>query len=223
MLTPVLLVLIAAAAYVLGSVNGSIIVSRYLFHSDVRTMGSGNAGLTNFYRNYGPKGIAGVLGIDIAKGVLAALIGGLVFPLATGDQALKPEYVDIGRLFAVFCLILGHVFPVFYGFRGGKGILCGVSAVFIVDYNAGVIALVVFVLAFLLTRYVSLGSVLGTISMPVTLLAKGFSGLCLILACLSVLLVIMKHGENIVRIIRHKEPRFVFRRDLSHKLDEDNF
>jgi len=223
MLTPVLLVLIAAAAYVLGSVNGSIIVSRYLFHSDVRTMGSGNAGLTNFYRNYGPKDIAGVLGIDIAKGVLAALIGGLVFPLATGDQALKPEYVDIGRLFAVFCLILGHVFPVFYGFRGGKGILCGVSAVFIVDYNAGVIALVVFVLAFLLTRYVSLGSVLGTISVPVTLLAKGFSGLCLILACLSVLLVIMKHGENIVRIIRHKEPRFVFRRDLSHKLDEDNF
>ena len=223
MLTPVLLVLIAAAAYVLGSVNGSIIVSRYLFHSDVRTMGSGNAGLTNFYRNYGPKGIAGVLGIDIAKGVLAALIGGLVFPLATGDQALKPEYVDIGRLFATFCLILGHVFPVFYGFRGGKGILCGVSAVFIVDYNAGVIALVVFVLAFLLTRYVSLGSVLGTISVPVTLLAKGFSGLCLILACLSVLLVIMKHGDNIVRIIRHKEPRFVFRRDLSHKLDEDNF
>lgn len=223
MLTPVLLVLIAAAAYVLGSVNGSIIVSRYLFHSDVRTMGSGNAGLTNFYRNYGPKGIAGVLGIDIAKGVLAALIGGLVFPLATGDQALKPEYVDIGRLFATFCLILGHVFPVFYGFRGGKGILCGVSAVFIVDYNAGVIALVVFVLAFLLTRYVSLGSVLGTISVPVTLLAKGFSGLCLILACLSVLLVIMKHGENIVRIIRHKEPRFVFRRDLRHKLDEDNF
>lgn len=223
MLTPVLLVLIAAAAYVLGSVNGSIIVSRYLFHSDVRSMGSGNAGLTNFYRNYGPKGIASVLGIDIAKGVLAALIGGLVFPLATGDQALKPEYVDIGRLFATFCLILGHVFPVFYGFRGGKGILCGVSAVFIVDYNAGVIALVVFVLAFLLTRYVSLGSVLGTISVPVTLLAKGFSGLCLILACLSVLLVIMKHGENIVRIIRHKEPRFVFRRDLSHKLDEDNF
>ena len=223
MLTPVLLVLIAAIAYILGSVNGSIIVSRYLFHSDVRTMGSGNAGLTNFYRNYGPKGIAGVLGIDIAKGVLVALIGGLIFPLATGDQALKPEYVDIGRLFATFCLILGHVFPVFYGFRGGKGILCGVSAVFIVDYNAGVIALVVFVLAFLLTRYVSLGSVLGTISVPVTLLAKGFSGLCLILACLSVLLVIMKHGENIIRIIRHKEPRFVFRRDISHKLDEDNF
>ena len=223
MLTPVLLVLIAAIAYMLGSVNGSIIISRYLFRSDVRTMGSGNAGLTNFYRNYGAKGIAGVLAIDIVKGVLAALIGGLIFRLATGDDLLKPEYTAIGRLFATFCLILGHVFPVFYGLRGGKGILCGVSAVFVVDSNAGVIALVVFALALLLTRYVSLGSVLGTLSVPLTLLANGFSSLCLILACLSVLLIVIKHLENIVRIIRHREPRFVFRRDLSHKLDEDNF
>ncbi|MFR3289702.1 MAG: glycerol-3-phosphate acyltransferase [Lachnospiraceae bacterium] len=65
----------------------------------------------------------------------------------------------MGRLFATFCLVLGHVFPVFYGFRGGKGILCGAAATFVIDYNAGVIALVVFALAFLLTRYVSLGSI----------------------------------------------------------------
>ena len=223
MLTPVLLVLIAIAAYLLGSVNGAIIVSRYLFHSDVRTMGSGNAGLTNFYRNYGAKGIAGVLGIDIAKGVLAPLIGGLVFGLATSDPLLEQEYLRVGRLFATFCLVLGHVFPVFYGFRGGKGILCGVAATFVIDYNAGVIALVVFALAFLLTRYVSLGSILGAVSVPVTLVAKGFSGLCMILIGLSVLLIIMKHAENIVRIARHRESRFVFRRDLSHKLDDDKF
>ena len=213
MLTPVLLVLIAIAAYLLGSVNGAIIVSRYLFHSDVRTMGSGNAGLTNFYRNYGAKGIAGVLGIDIAKGVLAPLIGGLVFGLATSDPLLEQEYLRVGRLFATFCLVLGHVFPVFYGF----------AATFVIDYNAGVIALVVFALAFLLTRYVSLGSILGAVSVPVTLVAKGFSGLCMILIGLSVLLIIMKHAENIVRIARHREPRFVFRRDLSHKLDDDKF
>ena len=159
MLTPVLLVLIAAAAYVLGSVNGSIIVSRYLFHSDVRTMGSGNAGLTNFYRNYGPKGIAGVLGIDIAKGVLAALIGGLVFPLATGDQALKPEYVDIGRLFAVFCLILGHVFPVFYGFRGGKGILSGGTLVLLLNWRVAAVAWALFLLLWLLPTLLIAGLV----------------------------------------------------------------
>lgn len=186
-------------------------------------MGSGNAGLTNFYRNYGAKGIAGVLGIDIAKGVLAPLIGGLVFGLATSDPLLEQEYLRVGRLFATFCLVLGHVFPVLYGFRGGKGILCGAAATFVIDYNAGVIALVVFALAFLLTRYVSLGSILGAVSVPVTLVAKGFSGLCMILIGLSVLLIIMKHAENIVRIARHREPRFVFRRDLSHKLDDDKF
>ena len=168
-------------------------------------------------------GLFNTVDLEMAKGVLAALIGGLVFPLATGDEALKPEYVDIGRLFATFCLILGHVFPVFYGFRGGKGILCGAAATFVIDYNAGVIALVVFALAFLLTRYVSLGSILGAVSVPVTLVAKGFSGLCMILIGLSVLLIIMKHAANIVRLARHREPRFVFRRDLSHKLDEDNF
>ena len=71
MIITALLLAIAVIAYLLGSVNGAIIVSRFLFHSDVRTLGSGNAGLTNFYRNYGAKGIAGVVGIDVAKGLWA--------------------------------------------------------------------------------------------------------------------------------------------------------
>lgn len=209
MLTPVLLVLIAAAAYVLGSVNGSIIVSRYLFHSDVRTMGSGNAGLTNFYRNYGPKGIAGVLGIDIAKGVLAALIGGLVFPLATGDQALKPEYVDIGRLFAVFCLILGHVFPVFYGFRGGKGILSGGTLVLLLNWRVAAVAWALFLLLWLTTRYVSLASITATCSAPITVYFVYahnwlYTGLCLAVAAL----VVWCHRENIQRLLHGTEKKF---------------
>lgn len=209
MLTPVLLVLIAAAAYVLGSVNGSIIVSRYLFHSDVRTMGSGNAGLTNFYRNYGPKGIAGVLGIDIAKGVLAALIGGLIFPLATGDQALKPEYVDIGRLFAVFCLILGHVFPVFYGFRGGKGILSGGTLVLLLNWRVAAVAWALFLLLWLTTRYVSLASITATCSAPITVYFVYahnwlYTGLCLAVAAL----VVWCHRENIQRLLHGTEKKF---------------
>ena len=208
--------LVMLLSYFFGCFNGSFMVSHFIIRDDVRKHGSGNAGLTNFYRTYGAKYALLVIACDMGKTVAACLLGSFFFRCLGWDGTL-------GTLLAGLGCELGHIFPVFYGFRGGKGILCGVSAVFIVDYNAGVIALVVFVLAFLLTRYVSLGSVLGTISVPVTLLAKGFSGLCLILACLSVLLVIMKHGENIVRIIRHKEPRFVFRRDLSHKLDEDNF
>ena len=222
MIITVLLLAIAVIAYLCGSVNGAIIVSRYLFKSDVRELGSGNAGLTNFYRNYGAKGIAGVLAIDIAKGLVGAFVGGLL-GLATRDPLLKPEYVDIGRVFATFCLVMGHVFPIFYGLRGGKGILVGVSAVFIVDSDAALIALVVFALIVALTRYVSLGSVLGAASVPITMLANGFSSLCLILALLTLLIIVMKHMGNISRIIKKREPRFVFRRDLSHKLDEEKF
>ena len=96
---------------------------------------------------------------------------------------------------------------------------CGTTFLFIVL----IISIVVFALAVVLTRYVSLGSVLGACSVPVTLLANGFSALCLILTLLTLLIIIMKHMGNISRIIKKREPRFVFRRDLSHKLDEDNF
>lgn len=222
MLITVLLVLIAALAYCLGSINGAIIVSRLMFGSDVREMGSGNAGLTNFYRSFGPRGIAGVVGIDAGKGVLAALLGGLLLGLA-GTEALRPEFQAVGRLFATFCLILGHAFPAFHELRGGKGILCGAAAIFVVDYRAGFICLLVFALAVVVTHYVSLGSILGAISVPITLLARGFSGLSLTLVCFSVALIVCKHGANIVRILRHTESRLEFRRDITHKLDGDDF
>lgn len=209
MLTPVLLVLIAIAAYLLGSVNGAIIVSRYLFHSDVRTMGSGNAGLTNFYRNYGAKGIAGVLGIDIAKGVLAPLIGGLVFGLATSDPLLEQEYLRVGRLFATFCLVLGHVFPVFYGFRGGKGILSGGTLVLLLNWRVAAVAWALFLLLWLTTRYVSLASITATCSAPITVyFVYGhnwlYTGLCLAVAAL----VVWCHRENIQRLLHGTEKKF---------------
>lgn len=209
MLTPVLLVLIAIAAYLLGSVNGAIIVSRYLFHSDVRMMGSGNAGLTNFYRNYGAKGIAGVLGIDIAKGVLAPLIGGLVFGLATSDPLLEQEYLRVGRLFATFCLVLGHVFPVFYGFRGGKGILSGGTLVLLLNWRVAAVAWALFLLLWLTTRYVSLASITATCSAPITVyFVYGhnwlYTGLCLAVA----VLVVWCHRENIQRLLHGTEKKF---------------
>lgn len=86
MIITALLLAIAVIAYLCGSVNGAIIVSRYLFRSDVRELGSGNAGLTNFYRNYGAKGIAGVLAIDVVKGIVGTFIGGLLLGLATSDR-----------------------------------------------------------------------------------------------------------------------------------------
>lgn len=222
MLITLMLALTAIIGYIMGSVNGSIIVSRFLFGSDVRRQGSGNAGLTNFYRTYGITGIVGVIAIDVLKGVLGTLIGGLLLNLAA-PAGFEAEFTDVGRLVATFCVILGHVFPIFYGFKGGKGILTGVSCVFVVDYHAAVIALVIFAIVVVATHYVSLGSVLSTLSVPVTLLANGFSGICMILTIVSVALIVIKHAENISRLIHHKEPKISFKKDLSHKLDNDGF
>ena len=222
MLITLMLALTAIIGYIMGSVNGSIIVSRFLFGSDVRRQGSGNAGLTNFYRTYGITGIVGVIAIDVLKGVLGTLIGGLLLNLAA-PAGFEAEFTDVGRLVATFCVILGHVFPIFYGFKGGKGILTGVSCVFVVDYHAAIIALVIFAIVVVATHYVSLGSVLSTLSVPVTLLANGFSGICMILTIVSVALIVIKHAENISRLIHHKEPKISFKKDLSHKLDNDTF
>ena len=222
MLITLMLALTAIIGYIMGSVNGSIIVSRFLFGSDVRRQGSGNAGLTNFYRTYGITGIVGVIAIDVLKGVLGTLIGGLLLNL-TAPAGFEAEFTDVGRLVATFCVILGHVFPIFYGFKGGKGILTGVSCVFVVDYHAAIIALVIFAIIVVATHYVSLGSVLSTLSVPVTLLANGFSGICMILTIVSVALIVIKHAENISRLIHHKEPKISFKKDLSHKLDNDGF
>lgn len=222
MLITLMLALTAIIGYIMGSVNGSIIVSRFLFGSDVRRQGSGNAGLTNFYRTYGITGIVGVIVIDVLKGVLGTLIGGLLLNLAA-PAGFEAEFTDVGRLVATFCVILGHVFPIFYGFKGGKGILTGVSCVFVVDYHAAIIALVIFAIVVVATHYVSLGSVLSTMSVPVTLLANGFSGICMILTIVSVALIVIKHAENISRLIHHKEPKISFKKDLSHKLDSDGF
>ena len=222
MLITLMLALTAIIGYIMGSVNGSIIVSRFLFGSDVRRQGSGNAGLTNFYRTYGITGIVGVIAIDVLKGALGTLIGGLLLNLAA-PAGFEAEFTDVGRLVATFCVILGHVFPIFYGFKGGKGILTGVSCVFVVDYHAAIIALVIFAIVVVATHYVSLGSVLSTLSVPVTLLANGFSGICMILTIVSVALIVIKHAENISRLIHHKEPKISFKKDLSHKLDSDGF
>ena len=222
MLITLMLALTAIIGYIMGSVNCSIIVSRFLFGSDVRRQGSGNAGLTNFYRTYGITGIVGVIAIDVLKGALGTLIGGLLLNLAA-PAGFEAEFTDVGRLVATFCVILGHVFPIFYGFKGGKGILTGVSCVFVVDYHAAIIALVIFAIVVVATHYVSLGSVLSTMSVPVTLLANGFSGICMILTIVSVALIVIKHAENISRLIHHKEPKISFKKDLSHKLDNDGF
>ena len=104
----------AVFAYFCGCFNGAVIVSKYILRNDVRNHGSGNAGLTNFYRTFGAPGLAIVIGTDVLKTVIAVVAGGLIM----GTQGAA----STGQVFAGFCVMLGHIYPVFYGFRGGKGV-----------------------------------------------------------------------------------------------------
>ena len=109
-------VLVLLVSYLLGCFNGSVVISHFIIKDDVRTHGSGNAGLTNFYRTYGAKFALGVIALDMGKTVVAGLIGGYLFWFLRQDWTL-------GLLLAGIGCELGHMFPAFYGFKGGKGIL----------------------------------------------------------------------------------------------------
>jgi len=189
-------------SYFLGCLNGSVMVSHFIIHDDVRQHGSGNAGLTNFYRTYGAKYALGVILFDMGKTVVACLLGGALFSYLFGDWTL-------GVLLGGLGCELGHMFPVFFGFKGGKGILSGGTLVWLLNWRIGLIAWGLFAVLWLLTRYVSLGSLCATLSMPVsTYFFCGRSVLYTVLAVLVASLVVWCHRENITRLLRHEERRF---------------
>ena len=191
-------ILIFAAAYLLGNLNGAILISRLIAQEDVRTKGSGNAGLTNFTRNYGSKSSIFVILIDVGKAVAACLLGGLLLK----SSGLYEEGVALGGL----GVILGHDFPALLGFKGGKGILSGVTVALMMDWRLGLLVFGIFLIAYLLTHYVSLGSVLSSGSFgffyawvhpeKVFPIVVGFflSGL-----------IVWMHRANIVRLIKGQE------------------
>ena len=208
------LILTAIIAYCLGSLNGAIIAGQFILHKDVRRYGSRNAGLTNYYRTFGTTGLVVLVLIDVLKTVIAVLIGGALLN--------KVEAREAGMLFAGFCVILGHMFPAIFQFRGGKGVLSGITMAFLVDWRVGLCCLLTFLILLLFTRYVSLGSVVGAALCPVYLWIFGHERLSIILGALCALLIVIKHAENIVRLVSGTERRI----DLGgsrKKQEEDDF
>lgn len=189
-------------SYLLGCFNGSVMTSHFIIRDDVRQHGSGNAGLTNFYRTYGARYALCVIVCDMGKTVLACLIGGYLMHWVVGDWTL-------GLLIAGIGCELGHMFPVFFGLRGGKGILSGGVLVLMLDWRVALIAWGLFVSQWLLTRYVSLGSVAATASMPVSVfLLMGHNWLYTVLSAAVAALVIWCHRGNIRRLLSGTEKKF---------------
>lgn len=189
-------------SYLLGCFNGSVMTSHFIIRDDVRQHGSGNAGLTNFYRTYGARYALCVIVCDMGKTVLACLIGGYLMHWVAGDWTL-------GLLIAGIGCELGHMFPVFFGLRGGKGILSGGVLVLLLDWRVALIAWGLFAVLWLTTRYVSLGSIAATASMPVSVfLLMGHNWLYTVLSAAIAALVIWCHRGNIQRLLTGTEKKF---------------
>lgn len=189
-------------SYLLGCFNGSVMTSHFIIRDDVRQHGSGNAGLTNFYRTYGARYALCVIVCDMGKTVLACLIGGYLMHWVAGDWTL-------GLLIAGIGCELGHMFPVFFGLRGGKGILSGGVLVLLLDWRVALIAWGLFAVLWLTTRYVSLGSIAATASMPVSVFfLLGHNWLYTVLSAAIAALVIWCHRGNIQRLLSGTEKKF---------------
>ena len=205
-LWPVLgmLLLVTAASYFLGCFNGAVIVSKYILRDDVRNHGSGNAGLTNFYRTFGGPLTAVVILCDVLKAVIAVLLGswllGFVDPL-------------FGKYWAgVFCL-LGHMFPCMFHFKGGKGILSGGTIAIMIDWRIALVVWGGFLVLTILTRYVSLGSLWAGASFPFISWYCYPDPLIVVLAFACGGLVVWQHRANIKRLLNGTENKF----SLHHK------
>ena len=183
--------------YFLGNHNGAICVS-HMLHDDVRDHGSGNAGLTNFIRNYGNSRALLVIAIDVLKAVLACWLGSIL--LAPYGYALE------GKVLAGVAVMVGHDFPALLGFRGGKGILSGLFVALVADWRIALILIAVFAIVYFATRYVSLGSVLGAAAFSICFAVFHHDNLFVTVSgILAGSLVIFMHRGNIQRLLKGNE------------------
>lgn len=197
------IVLAVLAGYFLGNLNGAFIMYRLLTHEDIRKSGSGNAGLTNFMRQFGPSKGIWVLVIDIAKAVAACLIGKLLLsPLGMGQ---------LGLMIGALAVTIGHDFPVLLGFHGGKGIVCGLAVALCVDWRCALIIVAIFAISLAITRYVSLSSILGALGFCISFLIFHWQDpVVAIFGVVIGLLAIFMHRANIKRLLNGTEKKATF-------------
>lgn len=194
-------IIVAILAYLIGSINSSILVGR-LHGIDIRQQGSGNAGATNTLRTLGKSSAALVLVGDLLKGVIAVLIG---FTISDNLGGL------IGGLFS----IIGHNWPVYFGFKGGKGVLTSLAVVFAIDWRIGLIVTVIGILVVAISRFVSLGSIIGAAILPVLFyfidsyreIPATYS---VVFALIIATLAIYRHRANIGRLVKGNESKIKF-------------
>ena len=192
---PVLITVLTG--YMLGNLNGAVLVSAIFANEDVRKHGSGNAGLTNYIRNYGASTGLLVILIDGAKAVMACLVGKLIF------DNIDPM---VGGTLGGLGVMLGHTFPAMLAFKGGKGILSGFCLAMTLDWRIGLMILAFFLVFYLTTQYVSLGSVMGAAGFAIAFPVFHYNNLPVaIIGFFMGALAVYMHRGNIARLVKGQE------------------
>ena len=184
-------------SYLIGCFPSAYFLGKMYKNIDIRNHGSGNSGSTNALRVMGTKFGILTLAIDVLKGVLAVLIGRIIL----GDQ---------GGLFAGVLVVLGHNFPIFLKFKGGKGVATSIGVLMVLTWKTALVVVLIGVIVIILTRYVSLGSILGAVSAPVTavLVMETMDKPLFITVVILASLLILRHKANILRLCKGEENRF---------------
>lgn len=198
-------IIVSILAYLLGSISFSVIISKKMAGFDVREKGSGNAGSTNVLRTVGKKAAILTLICDCLKGVIAILIGFLAGKITKNlDNAILIQLAGIA-------VVLGHTFPIFFKFRGGKGVATSLGVLLMVNWQIGLICLVFALVLMVLTRIVSLGSIAAAVLFPVLTIFIGnhylVEGNYIVFGILLAAFVIFNHRENVKRLLDGKENR----------------
>lgn len=204
--TILLILATVVASYLLGCINGALLVSKYILRDDVRNHGSGNAGLTNFYRVFGGKLTIVVVLCDMLKAVAAVLLGSLLLGHFLG-------WVVLGKYIAGLACMLGHMFPCMFQFKGGKGILSGGAIALMMDWRIALVVWGIFIILFALTKMVSVGSLSAGLAFMVMSAIIYRSIIITLFAIVIGVLVFWGHRSNILRIVKGEENTF----HLHHK------
>ncbi len=194
----------AVCTYLIAGINPAIVLSKLIYHEDIRTRGSHNPGFTNFKRCYGNKWAWWVFLLDLGKGAALTALFAWILSKYGVDYSFGAAYTGVFAL-------LGHAYPIWYRFQGGKGFLVYLSVIFVIDVRAGLIAFGIMVVLLLTTKYMSLSTIAGLCSCPITLCVTGASMevTCICLAC--VLYIAFRHRENFKRLLSGNERKFTFR------------
>lgn len=200
----IVIVFSSVIGYLLGSVNTSIIIGKLVYKTDVREHGSGNAGATNVLRTFGKKAALAVVAGDFLKGVLACLIGRYVF-----GEINPGSGIFLGEYFAGFFAVIGHNWPAYFGFKGGKGVMTSFAVILMFSPMAALICLGAFIVIVAITRYVSLGSMLSAILFLIILFNEPLP--MLLIGTALVALIIIRHSANIKRLFAGNEKRLTFK------------